>query len=414
MSEATAKTASSASPVGELMRDRDYRNFLFAQVLYSGVNGTLRFTFIWLMVTLTDWESAEGLVAMALGLPAMFLSLPAGAWSDRVDRKRLYMSWTAATAIAMGLFTVLIASGNATPLLTVVAAGVIGTAISVNSPNVQAIVPLLVPRERLMNAVALQNGAGQAAGFAGLAIGGLAIQLVGDAGGFGLLTVLTALSIMLIARVDIPADEVVGDGTPEPMFASIIAGAKFGLGHDPLRTLLLLAVMLGGSFSVMQISMPRVVEDVYGQEAGVAGIVLGAFGIGMLVSSIAVSRRSEMRHGLNIAIFIGLGLGLGQFLVSFAPSAWIAMAIMFAWGLNAGIAMTSHRTLMQTNTPPEMMGRVMGLMMLGFAGSLPIGALTSSVLAPQLGAQVTMRVVGAITMVVTMSLTFRRSIIALR
>jgi len=402
------------SPVRQLTADPDYRNFLIAHVLYSGVNGTLRFTFIWLMVTLTDWESAEGLVAMALGVPAMLLSLPAGAWSDRVDRQRLYISWTAATAIAMGLFTALIASGNATPLLTGVAAVVIGTSISVNSPNVQAIVPLLVPKARLMNAVALQNGAGQAAGFAGLAIGGLAIQLVGDAGGFGLLTVLTAVSIALIARVTIPADEIVGEGTHEAMLASIVAGAKFGLGHEPLRTLLLLSVMLGGSFSVMQISMPRVVEDVYGQEAGVAGIVLGAFGIGMLVSSMFVSRRNEMRHGLNIARFIGVGLGLGQFLVSFAPSAWVAMAIMFAWGLNAGIAMASHRTLMQTNTPPEMMGRVMGLMMLGFAGSLPIGAMTSSVLAPQLGAQVTMRVVGLFTMGVTIALTFRRSILALR
>ena len=61
-----------------------------------------------------------------------------------------------------------------------------------------------------------------------------------------------------------------------------------------------------------------------------------------------------------------------------------------------------------------MMGRVMGLMMLGFSGSLPIGAATSSVLAPQLGPQMTMRVVGAATMVVTMALTFRRSIVDLR
>lgn len=56
----------------------------------------------------------------------------------------------------------------------------------------------------------------------------------------------------------------------------------------------------------------------------------------------------------------------------------------------------------------------MGLMMLGVSGSLPIGAMTSSVLAPQLGPQNTMRVVGAATMVVTMALMFRRSIMDLR
>ena len=396
------------------MRDRDYRNFLVANVLYTGVNGTLRFAFIWLIVTLTDWESAEGLMAIALGLPAMLLSLPAGAWSDRVDRKALYITWTSVTAGAMALFTAVIATGNATPMVTGFAAVVIGTSISVNSPNVQAIVPLLVAKKHLMNAVALQNGAGQAAGFGGLVLGGLAIELLGDAGGFALLTVLTAASVLIIARVIIPNDGAIDTEKRAGMISSIVAGAKFGLGRDPLRTLLLLSVMLGGSFSVMQISMPRIVEDVYGRDAGVAGVVLGAFGIGMLISSVAVSRRRAMRHGWNITLFIGIGLGLGQFALSFAANEWVAMLVMLAWGLNAGIAMASHRTLMQTNCPPEMMGRVMGLMMLGFSGSLPIGAVTSSVLAPQLGPQMTMRVVGAATTVVTMALTFRRSIIDLR
>ena len=69
---------------------------------------------------------------------------------------------------------------------------------------------------------------------------------------------------------------------------------------------------------------------------------------------------------------------------------------------------------MQANTPPEMMGRVMGLMMLGFTGALPIGALVSSVLAPRLGPVLTMRTVGLVTMACTMALTWRKAITELR
>ena len=54
----------------------------------------MRFTFVWLVVTLTDWSAAEGIVAGLLGLPAMLFSAAAGAWSDRVDRKRLFTPWT--------------------------------------------------------------------------------------------------------------------------------------------------------------------------------------------------------------------------------------------------------------------------------------------------------------------------------
>jgi predicted MFS family arabinose efflux permease len=404
----------SGSPVRELFADPNFRNFFVAQLFYSGVNGTLRFAFIWLVVTLSDWPSVEGIIAIALGLPAMFLSLPAGAWSDRVDRKRLYIGGTAVTLVALIAFTVVIATGNATASNTAIAALLIGMTISINMPNISAVVPLLVPEQKLMNAVALQNGGGQAAGFIGLALGGVAINVFGDAGGFAMLSVVTALSLLLMTRVHIPSDPVGPDVEHPPMIRSMVDGMKFGFGADPLRTLLILAVILGGSFAVVQVSIPRVAEDDFGQTASAAGIVLGVFGIGMLVSSLAVARRKSMRHGLNIAIFIGIGLGLGQFLVSLAPNVWVAGIIMFGWGLNAGIAMASHRTLMQTNTPPEMMGRMMGLMMLGFMGALPIGALVSSVLAPQLGPVVTMRVVGLATMAMTIPLTWRRSIVSLR
>ncbi|MEM8926447.1 MAG: MFS transporter, partial [Actinomycetota bacterium] len=216
------------SPVRQLLADRTFRRFWIAQVLYTATTGTLRFTFVWLIVTLTEWPSAEGLVAIALGLPAMLLSVPAGAWSDRVDRKRLFVTWTAATVAALAAFTAVIALGQATPIRTGVAALVLGAVTAINLPNIQAMVPLLVPPERLMNAAALQNGGGQAAGFAGLAVGGLAIGLLGDAGGFALLTVVAAVSLALMLGVDVPAAPPV-DGAS----GAAVAGAEGGTEATP-------------------------------------------------------------------------------------------------------------------------------------------------------------------------------------
>ena len=76
MTEASA--AASVSPVRELLADPSYRSFWVAQVLVFGVYGTVRFMFVWLMVTLTDWSAAEGLVGVALGVPALVLSLQIG------------------------------------------------------------------------------------------------------------------------------------------------------------------------------------------------------------------------------------------------------------------------------------------------------------------------------------------------
>lgn len=405
---ATGAQGRPASPVRELLGDSNFRNFWISQVLAFGINGTVRFMFVWLMVTLTDWSAAEGLIGVAFGVPALVLSLPGGAWSDRFDRRRFSLLWMAASAIAFASFAAAITLDLATPRLAGAAAVVVGSTLVIMQPNLNAIVPLLVPKERLMNAAALQNGGGQAAGFLGLAVGGGAIAVLGNAAGFGLLAIVMTMAFVLMARVTIPQPE---SGTESRKLSEEIgAGLRYGLGSEPRRSLLLATLILGSSFSVMQIAMPRVVEADFGKGSLEAGVLLGTFGIGMLVSSVFIARREGMRHGLNVAIFIGVGLGMGQFLLSLAPNYWVAMAVMVAWGINAGLAIASHRTLLQQHTEPAMMGRVMGIMTLGFSGGLPFGALTQAVLAPAIGPVLTMRYVGLATMCITIPLLFRPTI----
>lgn len=396
------------SPVKELLGDRNFRNFWVSQVLAFGINGTVRFMFVWLMVTLTDWSAAEGLIGIALGIPALLLALPAGAWSDRVDRQKFCLVWMGASAVAFATFAIVIAAGAVTPRLAGVAAAVVGSTLVIMQPNLNAIVPLLVPRERLMNAAALQNGGGQAAGFLGLAFGGGIIRVFGNAAGFGLLAVVMMVAFVLMQRVSVPRPE--EETSSRNLRAEMAAGLRYGLGQEPRRSLLIATLILGSSFSVMQIAMPRVVESEFSKGSLEAGVLLGTFGIGMLASSIFVARRQGMRHGLNVAIFIGIGLGLGQFLLSLAPNYWVAVAVMIGWGINAGIAIASHRTLLQQETEPAMMGRVMGIMTLGFSGGLPFGALTQAVLSPAVGPVLTMRYVGLVTMCITAPLLFRSTI----
>lgn len=405
----TATPASPAapgvSPARELLADRNFRSFWISQVLAFGINGTVRFMLVWLVVTLTDWSAAEGLIGIAFGVPALVLALPAGAWSDRSDRRVFSLRWMAASTIALATFAAAIALDLVTTRVAGLAAVVIGTVLVMLQPNLNAMVPELVPRERLMNAAALQNGGGQAASFLGLAVGGAIIAALGNAAGFALLSAIMFTSLLLMRRVQLPTAQ----ERPErgPLRSEIAAGLRYGLGSEPRRSLLIATFILGSSFSVMQIAMPRVVDEEFGRGSLAAGLLLGSFGVGMLASSAFVARRDDMRHGLNVAIFIGIGLGLGQFLLSLAPNYWAAIAIMTGWGVNAGLAIASHRTLLQQATEPDMMGRVMGIMTLGFSGGLPFGALTQAVLAPALGPIMTMRLVGLATMAVTLPLLMR-------
>ena len=108
------RTPSGRSPVGEVLADLNFRRYWIGSTLVAGVNGSLRFVFVWLIVTLTDWPSAEGLIGIALGLPALLLALPAGAWSDRSDRRTFTLRWLALAIGLMAIWTIVVALDAAT------------------------------------------------------------------------------------------------------------------------------------------------------------------------------------------------------------------------------------------------------------------------------------------------------------
>ncbi len=403
-------TEPTRSPMRQLFGDDNFRRFFTAQLLFNLAGGTTRFAFAYFVVQLSDWPSAEGLVIIALGLPALFLSIPAGALIDRVDRKRLYLTGAGCAAAALFVVAALTSVGITTPRWLAFIAVFIGAATTFVGPLVSAVVPDLVPAERIMNAAALQNGGSMAAQFVGAVTTGIIFDVAGEAAGFYFLAAMATLAVTGMTRVHFPNADRSGEPTETTIGADIMAGLRYGFGSEPLRSLLVVTIILGSSFSVLQTTMPRVVEEIYLRDGRSAGFIVSVFGVGMLISSGFIAGRDNMRHGRNVAIFIGVGLGLGQLLVSLQSNYWLAVLAMIAWGANAGIAMASHRTLLQTQTEAPMMGRVMGIMMLGFAGGLPIGAALSALLTPRLGLQETMTWVGAVTIAFTAPLLWRRVI----
>ena len=396
-------------PLLELWHNVNFRRYYFAQLFYAGVYGAMRFLFPWLIVTLTDWSSAEGLVLMAFGVPALLVSLPAGAISDRVDRRTLYVTWTVVSGAIIISFGLWVWLGSVTPRWAGLVALLLGSTMSWVAPTINAVIPDLVGPKRLMNAAALQNGGGQAAQFLALVLVGVIVDRLGVGQAFVVAGCASVGAGVLMLRVSIPSNPR-SKSLTEGLWGDVKLGARYGFGTEPIRSLLVSAMILGASFSVMQTTMPRVVDEVYGRDGGDAALLVGVFGVGMLLSSSVVAGRRNMRHGPILAVMIGVGLGLGQLLLSLMTNYWAAVAVMLGWGVGAGVAMASHRTLLQGNTEPAMMGRVMGLMMLGFAGGLPIGAAVSATLTRFVDGQTAMTIVGAATICITLPLMGRRSI----
>lgn len=395
-SEATGPDANASEQrAGEVRGLFDLPGFsglLVANVLSAVGFGASRFVFVWLIGELTDWNPATAILGIVIGLPPLLLSAWAGSLADRVDPRRLGVGLFAASALGFGATAVLVASDVMTVPLAMACGFVTAIAPSMLMPPMQALVPAIVPNDRLMQGVALSNLSMTVSVIAGVFLGGAVIQVFGVAAGFWLVAAAGVLGAVRFATMHLP------DGAPPTdRRGAIREGLRIGLGTEPLRSLLGITAVLGLAIATSTLLLPEFARDVLGKESLAASALNVFMSIGMVTTSMLLATRwTPSRPGLVLTVFSVTVIGGG--LIAIGASREYAVTALFSvmWGLGGGVGMTLLRTLTQVHTPPELMGRVMGLSMMAQNGAFPIGAALLAVLVSATSVSTAMIIAGVI------------------
>lgn len=386
-----------ARPIREVLASVDFRRYWIAQFLSALGNGSLRFTFVWLALDLSDAPSAPGLVGVALGLPGLFITIPAGVWSDRLDRRRLIVRVQLSAGIVLALTAIAAWTDVLSIPLAALLAAVLGGLLAAAAPALQALVPSLVPANRLMTGVALQGMGMNAALLFGAVVGGATIAVAGVGGAFAVLAALQALAALAMSQVRVESRP---DAARRGMRGDIGEGLRFVIRTEPLRSLLGVGMLAGFTWGMVSILLPEVAKDVLGLEAFRASLLFATLGVGLLATSMLLASRHHIaRPGLLIAIALSTGLGGCVLVMGLSRSYLLTLAVMLVWGIGGGTSMTLQRGLLQRQTPDALMGRVMGVNALTMLGSFPLAAGVASVLSSAVGAADALVVTGAFAMV---------------
>ena len=371
-----------------------YRYLWTNTFLFALIQSTQRFTYVWLMLELGRSSQTSGVVLFALGVPAFFVAMPVGALADRINRKALLIGSQVGALTATAVTATLILAGIISVPVTIGLAVLLGTSLATGQPVRTALVPALVPKERLMNAIVLMTMGMNVSMIAGPAIGGAAIAVWGLGGAFAVQAVLYAVGLVVLVPLRIP------DRTVTParrrLTIEIREGLAFIAGHREIRALFILlgssGVLMMGPYMAL---VPEISKEKLGQGALATSLLFAVLGIGMLCTSLFLaSRKSMARKGgwfagtLILAGVIQAGFGLSQWYL-------LTAGLMFIWGLGGGLFINLNQTLIQSHTPEAVMGRVMSLHGLVMMGLGPVGALAAGVVAASLGASATVIVAGA-------------------
>jgi MFS family permease len=361
----------------------------------------------------SDWTPAVGLMGLAIGLPGMLVTLPAGAIADRVDRRRLVMVMGVAGAAIFGVAAFLVFADLMNLAVGMIVAAGIGTTVAATMPTFQAMIPQIVPPKRLINGIAIQNMGQSVSLILGAVVGGGTIA----AFGFGTAFLVWGVFMLASATLMIPVklrpydiDEGARGSLIPAVVRSIRSGLAYGFGREPTRALLIVGLFMGTGIGAYGILMPEIAKNELGQGAFGTSLLFAAMSFGMTVSSLYLASRREIgRKGLlHLSAFLCFGPGL--FAIGLSNVYIATGGFMILWGAAGGVLMTSQRALIQEHTDAAMMGRVMSIVALAFNGMLPVSALYVLLMRGTFDAGVTLSIMGATTAIGAVLIASRSSL----
>jgi MFS family permease len=328
----------------------------------------------WLMTTLTPSPILVALIQTATSLPVFLVGLPAGALADLVDRRRLLLvsqSWMLVAAALLGLMTV---ANLTTPVSLLVLTFALGLGGAVNSPAWQAIVPELVPRHKLANAVAL-NGAGfNLARATGPALGGLLVAASGPGSVFLLNAASFLATIIVLYRWRRAAAARDDDLPGERLFQALLTGLRYVRFAPGLRALLARSGIFVVCASALWALLPIVARQQLGLESSGYGLLLACLGIGAVLGAFILPRlrravRLDVLIAGSTAVFAVATFALGW--VGWLPLLGLALALA---GLSWLTIMSSFNVAAQSVAPRWVSARVLGTYLLVSQGGLAAGS----------------------------------------
>ena len=206
----------------------------------------------------------------------------------------------------------------------------------------------------------------------GAFVGGAVIRTFGIAAGFWFLTAASLAAATAFGLSAIPTEPAAPNIARK---GALREGVRYALGTEPMRSLLVLTVIMGMAIAVSVLLLPELARDVLDQDSLGAGMLTAAMSVGMILTALLLaSVWTPRRPGLLVLVLLSTTLGGGLILIGVSESFPFTMAVAFCWGAAGGIVMTLMRTLMQSNTPPELMGRVMGIAATAQQGAFPVAA----------------------------------------
>src|SRR5580692_4218520 len=353
----------------------------------------------WLIYRLSHSAFLLALDQFLGGIPILLFSLIGGVVADRAERRKILLASQYVQMATAAILTILVAREIVHVWEILCLSFVSGVAQSFGGPAYSALIPTLVEKDDMPNAIALNSIQFNVAVMVGPALAGQALAKLGEKWCFGLNAVsflAPIVSLSMITAKYLPTT------TTESIFGSLKQGIKFVRKQGSMEALTILAFCMTALSMPMRTYIPVFVKDIFHRGPETYGNLLSLMGIGSICGSLIVAGMGNIRNKGRFALtmLVCLGLAIAGFSVSKKLPLSYAMLVLVGASMMAVFATVT--SLVQLITTNEMRGRVMSVYNCAFRGGMPMGNLVSGWLVPMFTAPIVLGINGLLLIVMAL------------
>jgi predicted MFS family arabinose efflux permease len=347
----------------------------------------------WLVYDLSKDSFYLGLDTFLGQFPIILFSLIGGVIADRMNRRNLLLVSQYIQMTTALILTALVFTNTVQVWHILLLSFIVGVGQAFGGPAYQALLPTLVGKEDIQNAIAMNSIQFNLARIIGPTMAGIALAKYGAAWCFGfngISFIAVIVSLYMIQVRYIPAK------SSEPILTSMKQGIGFIRSKPGMDGLIVLAFMMTFLAIPLLTFLPVFAKDVLKGGPGTFSQLLAFSGAGSVCGGLIVAALGKARGHGRTALFV-MGI-LGGLIVVFSQSRSIplSLGLIFLCGSALMVMMSMVSSLVQAISTDEMRGRVMSVYNVAFRGGMPIGGLAMGKLIPMVTAPVTMAWTGSL------------------
>jgi MFS family permease len=403
--DAAETTAIPLPRLARALRHRDFRLFWTGNFLSNIGTWMQNIAQGWLVLQLTNSAFWLGVVGFAASFPILLFALIGGVIADHVNKRKLLMI----TQSAMMTFAFIMAALAWFKIINVheivfLALGT-GIAMSLNTPAYQALVPQLVPRKDLTNAIALNSAQFNMSRVLGPTLGGFAMAIFGVAGNFFLngLSFLAVLIALTRIRYTEPAAPQEGH-----LWEKMKQGFAYVYRHPSMSSLVLL-VAIGSLLAIPYLTfVPYFARDVLGSDEPGLGVLMACSGAGAFLGAITIASATHIRRRGLFVVRALAGFYAAIIAFTFSRNFYLSGFLLTVAGYCMIISVATINSLLQHLSEDHMRGRAMSIYSTAFLGLPPIGCLIAGSMAHVIGAPLAIAGMCSLALLASLGVYLRR------